>query len=78
MNIPEKLKLNRFKVVNLPSNKDLFSRFGKKSMPENLYTGDDMAPQASRKIDQIADYDAYDRMMQQEELNKQNGSEEDS
>lgn len=72
MNIPEKLKLNRFKVVNLPSNKDLFARFGNRSVGENLYTGDEPAAVGSRKIDQIADYDAYDAMMQREELAKAN------
>lgn len=72
MYIPEKLKLNRFKVVNLASNKDLFARFGSRSVGENLYTGDDAAPVASRKMDQIVDFDAYDRMMQEEELRKAN------
>lgn len=68
MNIPDKLKLNRFKVVNIPSNKDYFQRFGSRTMPESMYSGDEVAPVASRKIDQIAAYDAYDRMMQQKEL----------
>lgn len=73
MYIPEKLKLNRFKVVNLASNKDLFARFGSRSVGENLYTGDDdAAPVASRKMDQIVDFDAYDRMMQEEELRNVN------
>lgn len=68
MNIPEKLKLNRFKVVNIPSNKDYFQRFGSRTMPETMYSGDEVVPLASRKIDQIVDYDAYDRMMQEKEL----------
>lgn len=68
MRIPDKLKVNRFKIVNLPSNKDYFQRFGNRTLPESLYTGDDVAPTNQRKIDSIADYDAYDRMMQDKEL----------
>lgn len=78
MFVPKKLKLNRFKVVNLPSNKDYFARFGNRTLPEQMFTGDEFAPSASRKIDQIVDYEAYDRMMQERELSQSNGDQENS
>lgn len=41
MYCPEKLKLNRFKQVKIPSNKDYFSRIGAVATPATSYTGDD-------------------------------------
>lgn len=41
MYCPEKLKLNRFKQVQIPSNKDYFSRLGVVATPSTSYTGDD-------------------------------------
>ena len=72
MFVPEKNKLNKFKLVKLPSPRDMFGRYGQFEMASSQYTGDEMADCGSRKIDQIADMDAYDRMMQNEEL-KRNG-----
>lgn len=68
MYIPEKMKLNRFQNVNIPANKDYFSRLGFVS-PECLqYSGDDLPPDTGMtKVEQIADFEKYCEMKQREE-----------
>lgn len=59
MFIPEKLKLNKFKDVKIPSNKDFFARVGLGSVgTAGSYTGDELATPVQSKIDQIAEADA--------------------
>lgn len=75
MFIPEELKLNKFVNVPIPENRDYFARFGTtKVAQDSAYTGDQNAPLPKSKIDSLADMDAYDRMMQEEE-NRNHGSE---
>lgn len=58
MLIPEKLKLNKFKLVKIPSNKDYFGRVGLQSPgTPSQYTGDKMGTPAQSKIDQILEAD---------------------
>lgn len=58
MFVPEKLKLNRFKLVKIPSNRDYFGRVGLSSPGSPAqYTGDDLAVPPQSKIDQILDAD---------------------
>lgn len=58
MLIPEKLKLNKFKLVKIPSNADYFGRVGLQSVgTPNLYTGDEIAVMPQNKIDQILEAD---------------------
>lgn len=58
MLIPEKLKLNKFKLVKIPSNKDYFGRVGLQSAgTPSQYTGDEMATPTQSKIDQILEAD---------------------
>lgn len=39
-NVPEKLKLNKFKLVAIPKNRDYFARFGFAKSPASSYSGD--------------------------------------
>lgn len=59
MFIPDKLKLNKFKLVHIPSNKEYFGRVGLQSAGTSAqYTGDDFACPVQSKIDEIAEADA--------------------
>lgn len=73
MFVPDKLKLNKFVHVRIPSNKEYFARVGLSSTGlSNQYTGDELADTGKTKIDSIADMDAYDRFMQSKELENKN------
>lgn len=68
MFVPEKLKVNRFKDVKIPTNKDFFARVGLGNVGvAGNYTGDEMAIPAQSKIDQIrqADFE-YSKYLNQE------------
>lgn len=55
MNIPEKLKLNKFRLVLIPSTRDLFARYGQRLTPPSDYSGDDdQVFYASSKVEQLA------------------------
>lgn len=71
MYVTEKMKLNRFKDVRIPSNSDYFSRSGGAVLPPSQYTGDDVAVMPQSKVQSIVDMEAYDRMKQNEENSKQ-------
>lgn len=58
MLIPEKLKLNKFKLVKIPSNKDYFGRVGLQGVgTPSQYSGDDLASPQQSKLDQIIEAD---------------------
>lgn len=66
MYIPEKMKVNKFVDVAIPSNKSFFARLGLVS-PESLkYSGDDLVPDQMSKTDSINDYIAYAEEMSKE------------
>lgn len=48
------LKINKFKPTTIPSNKELFSRFGITKAGGN-YTGNNAAPGPQTKIEQVAE-----------------------
>lgn len=55
MYIPDKFKLNKFTPVAIPSNQQLFQRFGFTSTPSNgSYSGEAKADFDSSKINAIA------------------------
>lgn len=70
MYVCEKLKLNKFRDVKIPANKDYFQRLGLTTTPTGEYSGDDSAPMPQTKIQSIEDIEAYDRMKQNEENSK--------
>lgn len=66
MYIPEKMKVNRFEDVAIPSNKSFFARLGAVA-PESLkYSGDDLVPEQMSKTEQINDYIDYAEQMSKE------------
>lgn len=62
--------VNKFTYVRIPKNREYFERFGNVTPMNNMYTGDELMPEQKTKVDEIADYEAYDKMMQEEEYNK--------
>lgn len=62
MYIPEAFKLNKFKDVKIPSNKDYFGRVGLQSVGDpSQYTGDEPATMPQSKMDQIYEADVQFR-----------------
>lgn len=59
MYIPEKMKVNKFHDVAIPSNKSFFSRLGNVDPNILKYTGDEVAPEPMSKTDSINDYIEY-------------------
>lgn len=58
MLIPEKLKLNKFRLVKIPSNKDYFGRVGLQSAGSpSMYSGDELVFPVQNKVDQIVEAD---------------------
>lgn len=73
MYIPKELrKLNEFQEVRIPSNREFFTRHGSAQVPPSQYTGDEMAPMPSRKVDTLADMEEFDRIRQKEEASSKN------
>lgn len=70
MFVPDKLKLNKFKEVSIPENRDYFARYGFLRVPENAYSGEEVVPLSGTKIDDIEAGLEYDRLMQEKELEK--------
>ena len=63
----DKMDINKFVDVAIPSKSHYLQRFGFTSAPASSYTGDEFAPMPKDKIASIADMEAYDAMMQQQE-----------
>lgn len=70
MFIPEKMKINRFVAVSIPSPKSFFARVGEVSIPDKDYSGDELVSEPMRKVDSIADYEQYAEQMAREAVNK--------
>ena len=65
MLVPDKMKLNNFKQVNIPRNKMLFNpalRIDSSSM----YSGEEILPISESKVDTLVDMIEYDKMKQAE------------
>lgn len=56
MYIPKKLKLNQFRVVQIPSARDIIARYG--NCEGSNYSGDQMAPSQMTKLDLTLQLDA--------------------
>lgn len=63
------MDINKFVAVHIPSKSTYLQKFGFTSSPSTFYTGDEFAPLPKDKIASIADMEAYDSMMAQQELN---------
>lgn len=73
--IPSKMKLNKFRQVNIPSGRELVGSYGLinfDSLSAGAFSGDDLGVDNSTKIDQIArassinDYELYKEAMSQQ------------
>lgn len=49
MFVPDAMKLNKFRLVNIPRPREMFARYGFK--PMSVFSGDSVVPQGVRKID---------------------------
>lgn len=57
MNIPDKLKLNKFKLVSIPRPSQIIGRLGFHEMTADSYKGEDAPPESmsQSKLDIIAE-----------------------
>lgn len=76
MYIPEKMKLNKFRLCSIPRNRDYFVRYGFAEPGANSFSGDEVAPMPSNKIEQVASYVRY-MDSKEEELNTPKSKEND-
>lgn len=54
MRIPDKLKLNKFRLVVIPSTRDIFMRIGPRELPKSAYTGEEQeVVYQSTKVEEI-------------------------
>lgn len=68
MRIPDKLKLNKFRLVSIPHTASYFARFQPSSMPSSSFTGDESAPIGETKLGQMIETMAQlDEMRENEE-----------
>lgn len=69
MRIPDKLKLNKFRLVLLPSTRDIFARYGQRVTPASQFTGDEEdVTYASNKVEELTRA-KYEVLKQMEEEN---------
>lgn len=66
----EGLRLNVFREVAIPANKEYFKRYGLVSNPAQPYSGDELVIRSKTKIDTFADMEQYDAMKAREESSK--------
>lgn len=73
MRIPNKLKVNRFRMVRIPKKGELYRQYGELNGKAN-YSGDEVAQIAGRKSERFAESEALmqelDRKRQEEESKK--------
>lgn len=67
----EKMRINKFRIVDIPRPIEYMKRFGSAEVPSSAYSGDEFAPLPQNKVDMLAYADRYDAMMQKVELEKQ-------
>lgn len=70
MYCPEKLKLNKFKPVSLPKNRDYMARLGYHEMPASQFTGEDTAVDFENRKTEILD-DAQRELLYRKHLKEQ-------
>lgn len=67
MFIPEKMKVNKFQDVAIPSNKSFFARLGNVDPDILKYSGDEVVPEQLNKVDSLVDYELYAEVMAKKE-----------
>lgn len=69
----EDMKVNKFKLVFIPSNSDYMSRIGMRTLPPGAYSGDD---EVHRQQNKVEDIDFYMRYAEQKAREMQSKSDE--
>lgn len=60
MYIPnEEMKVNKFKLVFIPKNRDYMSRFGSVTAPASAFSGDAEVHRQQNKVDDLDYYSRY-------------------
>lgn len=59
MFIPDEMKLNRFKLVSIPSAREYFKLYGERAMASSAYSGDEAPLPEGNKVDTINDFMQY-------------------
>lgn len=74
MFIPEKMRINKFKDVAIPQNKDYFARLAGNVVqaPAGAYTGDEPVHIEGNKTDELYAYARYAEMKANEAKSKSN------
>jgi hypothetical protein len=68
MIVPKSLKLNRFRQVPIPRNRDYFGNRGSHSIPaKSMYSGDEVIPLANSKVRNLADTEKLIQKMEHKE-----------
>lgn len=62
----EDMKVNRFRLVFIPSNTDYFSRIGMRELSSQAYSGDDEVHRQQNKVEDIDFYLRYAEMKSRE------------
>lgn len=68
----DKMDINKFVAVHVPSKSSYLQKFGFASAPSSMYTGDEFAPLPKDKVASIADMEAYDAMMAKKDVESEN------
>lgn len=66
MVVPKSLKLNKFRIVQIPSAREIIGRFG--LMTPHYFTGEDLAPLPQTKTDMMMELDALNGTQLAKEL----------
>lgn len=61
----QEMKVNKFRLVVVPKNRDYMSRFGSVT-PNGAFSGDDLAHLPGNKVDDLETYSRYAEKMARE------------
>lgn len=59
----EEIKLNKFRLVHIPKNRDYMSRLGSVTLPPEAYSGDQEIHRQQNKVDDLEYYARYSERM---------------
>lgn len=68
----QEMKINKFRLVDIPKNRDYMRRLGEVTAQSNLYTGDEIARAEQNKADEIEFYRKYAESKAKERSHKEN------
>lgn len=76
MYVPEKLKINKLRVVSIPRAKTIMDRLQGRVPTPAAYSGDESMPMAQNKLDGLREaehsvMEEYDKMLQKEASDSQ-------